>query len=160
MYTLYFFQYKYVSWSIIHSIVQGWVQCKTCLILAFPFWEVLIIYTTNCWTISHGYFADHYIKTEKLFEKGFLKCVKIRSTGPDSFYQNSCLLICYVFLETFALRKSSCGKFYCELYLAKQLLFWIGCFFGNAHIYVECKNHLFSEYFMNLFLLWKLSLTC
>lgn len=125
----------------------------------FPFLRS-IIYTTNCWTISHGYFAHHYMKTEKLFEKGVLKCVKFRSTGPDSFYQNSCLLICYVFVETFPLCKSSCWKFYCELYLAKQLSFWVGYFFGNAHIYVECKNHLFSEYFMNLFLLWKLLLTC
>lgn len=37
--------------------------------------EVLIICTTNCWTIVHRHFADQYIKTEALFEEDFYKCL-------------------------------------------------------------------------------------
>lgn len=74
-----------------------------------------------------------------------------RSTGPVSFYQNSCLLVCYVFLKHFPFVGCYVESSVYELYLAQQLLFWIGYLFGNAHIYVECKNNLFSKYLMNFF---------
>lgn len=131
--------------SLTHLNVQGWTQCSKGLVFTFSFLEVSFICTTN-WTIVHGHFEDNCIKT-RVISGGFLRVH--RSTGPISFYQNSCLWVCNVFLK--------CSPF-------------VGCYAENSNVSfifpstcselvvwncpytcVQCKNNLFSKYLMNFF---------
>lgn len=135
-----FLRYECVHSSLTHLNVQGWTQCSKGLVFTFSFLEVSFICTTN-WTIVHGHFEDHCIKTEGLFQAAFWECIEA---------QNSCLWVCNVFLK--------CSPF-------------VGCYAENSNVSfifpstcselvvwncpytcVQCKNNLFSKYLMNFFL--------